>query len=137
MNHDANEFWEKVSPGLRRSLKWTPPTLSEAEAEFNAAKAEPLSENQIQSILHYAKTGRRKEQPARRSLLDWLKDRDLTQITQDMVPALARNAGVNNEEVEDLLNKLREEALRAEGQDTHDEEQPETSDNPESREQSD
>jgi len=135
MNYDVNEFWKKVSPGLRRYLKLTPPTLSEAEAEFNAAKEAALSEDQIQSILHYAKTSRRQERRPKRALPDWLKNLNLTQISQDMVPALARNAGVKDKDVEDLLDRLRKEALETEVQDADGEEQSEIHDKAEPREE--
>lgn len=137
MNYDANEFWEKVSPGLRRYLKLTPPTLEEAEAEFQAAQEVPFSEEQIQSILHYAKTGQRQTRRTKRVLPDWLRNLNLSQIKQDMIPALARNAGVKDEEVDELLEKLREEALETEVDNTHGQEQPDIHDEAEPREESD
>lgn len=122
MNHDANEFWKWVSPGLRSYLKLTPPTREEAEAEFQAAEESRFSEEQIQSVFQYAKTGRRQKRRAHQTLPEWLKNIDLSQVTQEMVPALARNAGAKDEEVEALLQKLREEALKDEGQDKDGEE---------------
>lgn len=61
MSREANRFWKRVAPALRRYLKLTPPTPEEAEAAFQAAEEMPLSERQIESILYYAKTGHRKE----------------------------------------------------------------------------
>ena len=53
----ADEFWERVAPGLRQYMGLGPMTLEEAQAEFDAAEDEPLSDEQIESIVHYAKTG--------------------------------------------------------------------------------
>ncbi|MBW7866449.1 MAG: hypothetical protein H3C30_18785 [Candidatus Hydrogenedentes bacterium] len=137
MTYDSNDFLEKLSPSLRRYLKFTAPTLEEAETEFQAAQEVPFSEEQIQAILHYAKTGQRQTRRANQVLPDWLRNLELSLISQDMVPALARNAGIKDEEVEKLLEKLREEALENESGSLHDQEQPDIQDKTEPREESD
>ncbi|MCF6283575.1 MAG: hypothetical protein L3K26_00060 [Candidatus Hydrogenedentes bacterium] len=111
MEHDADKYWQQVSPGLRRYLNLAPPTRAEAEAEFEAAEAVPISEERMQSILNYATTGKREKRRKKMELPDWLKNIDLTQIGQDMVPALARNAGKTDVEVTRLLEELRKEHL--------------------------
>jgi hypothetical protein len=145
MNRDASEFWNQVSPALRRHLKLTPPTLEEAEAEFQAAEESPLSEEQIDSILYSAKTGQRRQREKKKLLPDWLRSMNLSQVSQEMIPALARNAGAKDEEVEALLESLREEALEeALEEDTEEDteatsgkEQPQIQDTTEPREESD
>jgi hypothetical protein len=137
MNRDASDFWNQVSPALRRHLKLAPPTLEEAEAEFQAAEESPLSEKQVKSILHYAKTGQRENRPKKTALPDWLKNINLAQVTQDMIPALARNAGIEDEEVKETLERLRKEVLKDEKNDTRGEEQPEIQNTTEPRKERD
>jgi hypothetical protein len=111
MDHDADKYWQQVSPGLRRYLNLAPTTRAEAEAEFQAAEDIPMSEESIQSIMNYAITGKREKRREKRGLPDWLKGIDITQVRQDMVPALARNAGKTDAEVTRLLEELRETHL--------------------------
>lgn len=111
MDNQANEFWNKVSPGLRQNRNLACPTPEEAEADLLAASAEPLSEQRLQDILAFALTGKK----AKRKIVDlvpeWLKNIDLSVVNQDMVLALARNAGAPDEEVEQVLEQLRREAF--------------------------
>jgi hypothetical protein len=116
MNHDANEFWAQVSPGLRRHLDLTPPTYEEAEAEFQSAQAIPLTEEEKNLAFLCATTGRQEKRRAKRVLPKWLENIDLSRLTEEMVPALARNAGATDDEVEELLRRLRQEALEDEDQ---------------------
>ncbi len=116
MDHDANEFWALVSPGLRRHLDLTPPTYEEAEAEYQSAQAIPLTDEEKKLAFLCATTGRQKKGRAKRVLPNWLENVDLSRLTEEMVPALARNAGARDDEVEELLRRLREEALEDEDQ---------------------
>lgn len=49
-----NDYWRKIAPGLRRYLGLARPTLAEAEQAFQEAKEEPLTDEQVRSIVDYA-----------------------------------------------------------------------------------
>lgn len=136
MRQDANDFWKQVSLGLRHYLKFSPPTREEAEEEFSNAQEVPLSQKQIQTIFQYATTGKRESLSERRFLPEWLKGIDLSEVSQEMVLALARNAGARDEEVEELLARLRQDVLKDEEQANHVEDPTTLQDKAESGEES-
>lgn len=111
MDNQANEFWNKVSPGLRQYRNLTPPTSEQAEAGLRAAASDPLPEERLQDILAFALTGKKKKQQRTLILPDWLKNIDLGTVNKEMVFSLARNAGATDAEVEQQLDLLRREAL--------------------------
>lgn len=117
MDNSANEFWKKVSPGLRQYRNLTPPTRTEAEAEFLAAPDDPLPEKRLQEILAFALSGKKAKRRRTSILPDWLKDLDLGTVNQDMIFAIARNAGATDIEVEQALGQLRREAFEDEDSD--------------------
>lgn len=111
MDNQANEFWNKVSPGLRQNRNLLPPTPEEAEADLVAASSEPLPKQRLQDILAFALTGKKPKRKMVDLVPDWLKNIDLNAVNQDMVLALARNAGAPDEEVDQVLQQLRREAF--------------------------
>lgn len=111
MDNQANEFWNKVSPGLRQNRNLACPTPEEAEADLLAASAETLPEQRLQDILKFALTGKKAKRPLADLLPGWLKNIDLNLMNQDMVLALARNAGAPDDEVEQVLEQMRREAF--------------------------
>ena len=54
MTSDADRFWEGVAKKLRRAKGFSIPTPEEAEAELNAAKEEPLTDEQIDAMMRAA-----------------------------------------------------------------------------------
>ena len=120
MDKNANEFWNKVSPGLRQYRNLVPPTPEEAEAELLAASSDPLPEERIQEILSFAVTGKKPKRRLADLVPDWLKEIDLGAVNQDMVLALARNAGASDDEIEKALQQLRQEAFEELAEDGED-----------------
>lgn len=123
MDNKANEFWNRVSPGLRQYRNLVPPTMEEAEAELLAAASDPLPEERIQEILSFAVTGKKPKKCYADLVPDWLKEIDLDAVNRDMVLALARNAGAPDEEIETVLQQLRQEAFEELGENGEDGEQ--------------
>lgn len=109
MNFDSDEFWKRVSPGFCKYRNLQPPSLAEAEIEFQAAQEIPLSEAEIQLIFSFALEGKRK---AQRKLPPSREPDDLGQMDQELFLALARNADDVDEEVKELVKTLRQEALQ-------------------------
>lgn len=117
MDSQANEFWNKVSPGLHRARDLSPPTPEEAEADLLAAPANPLPEQRIQDILAFALAGRKPRRKPTELLPDWLRNTDLSTVSQDMVLALARHAGAPDDEVEQVLEQMRREVFEGSDED--------------------
>ena len=116
MDDKSNEFWKNVSPLYRQYQHLAPPTRAEAEAAMVAASAAPLSEQRLEDILAFALTGKKPKRKLSDLVPDWLKNIDLNHVNQEMVLALARNAGATDDEVEEVLKQLRREAFEEDGE---------------------
>jgi len=55
MSSKINKWWSSIAPALRHHMHLDLPTLKEAQFEFDKAIPEPLSEEQIESIVKRTK----------------------------------------------------------------------------------
>ena len=60
MSEEINKWWKSIAPSLRRHMGLDIPTIEESEKALIRADKEPLTEEQIDSIINFAKTGKRK-----------------------------------------------------------------------------
>lgn len=111
MGNTPEKFWNKIAPHLRQHLSLHRPTLDEAQAAFDAAKEEPLSDEEVNSIVAFAKTGQLSiAKPKKRKR--WLEVIDISSVQREMIPAFNRNAGNKSKPVSDLMDELREQTLK-------------------------
>ena len=126
MPDENDKFWEKEKGKLRRALDLHPLCQDESEKEYKRAKAEPLSEDDIDAVLAFVRSmGERggmaapadEDEEDEDAPPEWVDPVDAGMMEEEMLQ-LNRNAGVEDEETKDLLDKHRREAL---GDDTADE----------------
>lgn len=111
MGNTPERFWNRIAPHLRQHLSLHRPTLDEAQAAFDAAEDEPLSDEELDGIIAFAKEGRSPSvKPKRRK--KWLEGLNISLTQNEMIPALNRNAGNIKQPVSDLMNELRQEVLK-------------------------
>lgn len=92
-----------VIEGLRDRLGLRPITLEEAQAKFDAAEPIALSDEEERAILDFAISGERnrpKETPHERDA--WMPDPSVSYVATEM-PALHRNQGKEDPQIEELL----------------------------------
>jgi hypothetical protein len=109
MTSDADRFWEEVAKKLRRAKGFSIPTPEEAEAELDAAEEEPLTDEQINGMVEAAVSG---------ELAAWTPTPDLSWMgetndstIEDELFALNRNRGEEDQDVDEILEEQRREAL--------------------------
>lgn len=109
MTSDADRFWEGVAGKLRRAKGFSIPTPEEAEAELDAAKEEPLTDEQIDAMMRAA-VSEELDTYTPTPDLSWLGEAKDSLIDQEQL-VLNRNRGEEDTEVEELLEGQRREAL--------------------------
>ena len=110
MSKDFDQFWQKVVRKYRRKKGFTP-SADELRVEANSETHQPLSEDEIDSIV--AAVSGSKESTADFGTapeLSWLHDVDTSSV-EDGVLQLNRNRGETQDEVEERLKELRRKAL--------------------------
>lgn len=111
-NHD-DKVWRDIASHLRRDLRLRPLSMEEADKEYDAADAVPLSEGRLEEMVDAAMSGEHAIWDASPDAASWTSEFDATELESD-VRQLNRN--LNNEEekdadVDDLLDQHRREAL--------------------------
>lgn len=111
MSETPERIWEKVAPHLRRHLGLHRPSLEEAQAAFDAVEDEPLSAQLLRDIADFAKgkASFPKPPPKKR----WLEGFVAALSGPQLVPVMNRNPGDEDVSVDELMDKLRKEALTA------------------------
>jgi hypothetical protein len=113
MNSEADKFWDEISDKLRQFKGLRPLTPKQAETEFPRVPEEPLSADQIDSIIEAVTTGELASwEPLPQ--LDWTNALNVDEVTEDVLQ-LNRNRGENDPETDRLENELRQELLNDNG----------------------
>lgn len=114
MSHETDKWWKQVARGLARHAGCAPMTPDEAQKEFESLPDVKLPDQQIESIIERVTSG---------EMTDWtpltpkfdLSEFDCQAIQED-VWQLNRNEGDADAETDELINRLRRQALE-DGQD--------------------
>ncbi len=109
MNHDADNFWQKVAKGLARRSGYAPLTPEEAQKEFESLPDSKLSEAEIDSIVDQVTSGELAVWTAT-PVDDAMTEFDPEAIEEDVLQ-LNRNEGQADAETDRLLDELRRKAL--------------------------
>jgi hypothetical protein len=123
MPAEHDKFWKEVQGKLRRALDLHPLCQEESEKEYKKAKAEPLSEQDVDDVLEFVRSmGERGGMPAppedaeaddedqEGSPPKWVDPVSAEMVDEEMLQ-LNRNAGDKDDETQDLIEKHRREAL--------------------------
>lgn len=114
MANEADRFWNSIVKGLRRYMRLSPPSDKEAELELNAADEIPISEEKIESIVQSVTSGNiaaREAEP----MGNWSDEADVEDVEKEMELVLNRNEGEADSDVDELIERLRREALEDKG----------------------
>lgn len=117
MSHDAEKHAEEMIHKLRKLKGFGPMTPEEADAAYDAAPADPISDDEIDSMIEFATSGGRSPWEPRPDV-GW-PDEVNTSDVEDDVLQIHRNKGEDEGDTTEE-DKLREELLsddKAEDQD--------------------
>ncbi|PCJ63664.1 MAG: hypothetical protein COA73_05150 [Candidatus Hydrogenedentota bacterium] len=113
MDKTPDDFWKDVVPSLSKEYKLHPLSMEEAQAAFDAAEDEGLSDAELDSIIAFAKTGKEKvKKSKKRRIRKWIENLDVSITQQNLTPVLNRNANEEDETVKSLMDELREKAIK-------------------------
>jgi len=115
MTNEADKFWQEVEKDLARKAGFAPLAAEQADREYNELPEATLPDSEIDSIINKVTSG---------ELTDWTPmpvdepplDVD-SEVIEDDVYQLNRNAGEGDAETDELLNDLRRKALEDESED--------------------
>lgn len=118
MSHDAEKRLGELAAKLRKIEGLCPMTDEEADAAYDAAPEEPLTENDIQSIVESVTSG---ELASWEPIpdLDWIDEVDLENVSDDAYQ-LHRNKGEDDEESKLAEDELRREMIEDEDENDED-----------------
>jgi hypothetical protein len=109
MTRDPDKRLDEMLAKLRKLKGLGPMTPEEADAAFDAAPADPVSKDQIRSIVDSVTSGELAIwQPA--PDLEWTEKIDVDAVKEDAMQ-LYRNKGDDDEETEATEDELRDELL--------------------------
>ena len=109
MSKSEDQFWNDLAPRLRKALGMDEITLEMAKEVLEEGEEIPLSKKTIETIVTaVTRQDEETSKEVRGGLLRRLFRGDGPLLA---VPALHRNEGSDEEEVDALVEKLREEAL--------------------------
>lgn len=115
MDHTSDEYWERISPDLAKYYGLYRLSIEEAQAAFDDADDDDLTDDELNSIVRFAKSGR-EESPklgTQKGLVERLKESlAMPEILPDMQPVLNRNVGELDKDVAERIRKRREEVLK-------------------------
>jgi hypothetical protein len=109
MKSDDDKMWERVAGELRRKKGLCPPTPDEAEAQFDAAPAVPLTRDEIRLIIDAVLSGK-VSPPEPVPDEDCEPDPAIAEIGEQAL-ALFRNEGEADPEIEKAQQDLENELL--------------------------
>lgn len=112
MSNEADNFWDDYAKELRRKTGYCPLTPEEAQKELDSLPDRPLTKREIDEIAELVGTvtsGESKSWTTTPEFGDF-GDVDTESIEEDVLQ-LNKNAGEGDEETDELLRKLRREAL--------------------------
>lgn len=110
MSDDAKK-WSQVVDKLRRALGLAPPSWKEADAEMVKAEAVPMTDEEIERIAGGAKRQEDHENYELEADYTWASEYASEEVAEEML-VLNRDAGDEDPEIDDLVDKHRKEALR-------------------------
>lgn len=108
MSHDAEKRAEEMLHKLRKLKGFCPMTPEEADAAYEAAPADPISDDEIDSMIEFVTSGGKGSWEPRPDL-GWTDDLDLSDV-EDEALQLHSNKGTDDGDTT-AEDKLREELL--------------------------
>jgi hypothetical protein len=108
MSHDAEKRAEEMLHKLRKLKGFCPMTPGEADAAYNAAPADPISDDEVESLIDFVTLGGKASWEPKPDL-DWTEDEDLSNVDEDALQ-LHRNRGEDDGDFTEE-DRLREEML--------------------------
>jgi hypothetical protein len=109
MTSDADRFWDKMADELRQAAGFATPTPEEIEAQLDSVEEEALTDEQLDAMVAAAHDGTIAQHNAMPDL-SWIGSAEEANIEEDIF-ALCRNRGDDDPEVDELLERQRQEAL--------------------------
>jgi hypothetical protein len=120
MSAEHDKFWNEVQGKLRRALDLHPLCPEESEKEYKKAKAEPVSDQDVDDVLKFVRSMGEEGGMTAGQEAEAVSDDDApsewqapvtNEMMDDQVLQLNRNAGEKDQETDDLIEKHRREAL--------------------------
>lgn len=108
MSHDAEKRAEEAIQKLRKLKGFCPMTAEEADAAYDTAPADPISDDEIESMIEFATAGETALWEPRPDL-GWADDMNTSDVEDDALQ-IHRNKGENDGDTTEE-DKLREEML--------------------------
>ena len=108
MSHDAEKRAEEMLHKLRKLKGFCPMTPEEADAAYDAAPADPISDDEVESLIDFVTSGGKASWEPKPDL-GWTEDEDLSNVDEDALQ-LHRNKGEDDGDSTEE-DKLREEML--------------------------
>jgi hypothetical protein len=112
MSNEADKFWDDYSKDLRRKKGYCPLTPEEAQTELDSLPDRPLTRDELEEIDEVVDSVTSGEARAWTPTPEFgaFEDVDTESIAEDVLQ-LNKNAGEGDEQTDELLRKLRREAL--------------------------
>ena len=108
MSHDAEKRAEEMIHKLRKLKGFCPMTPEEADAAYDAAPADPISDDEIDSMINFVTSGGKAPWEPRPDL-GWADDMNTSEVEDDALQ-IHRNKGEDDADTTEE-DKLREEML--------------------------
>lgn len=108
MSHDAGKRAEELFHKLRKLKGYCPMTPEEADAAYDAAPADPISDDEIDSMIDLVTSGRKPTWEPKPDL-GWTDDIDTSGVEEDSLQ-LHSNKGEEGDDTSEE-DRLREEML--------------------------
>jgi hypothetical protein len=112
MNRDAEMFWKSIAPGIRKARGMSILSADEAEKWMATNEGDELSEGEVRDILQAALGGERPCSEFERN--EWSGDFACEDVAEEFL-VLNRNAGEEDQAVQEELDELRKELLEDNG----------------------
>jgi hypothetical protein len=108
MSHDANKRAEEMLHKLRKLKGFCPMTPEEADAAYDAASADPISDDEVELLINFVTShGKASWEP--KPDLGWTEEEELSNVDEDVLQ-LHRNKGEDGGDTPEE-DRLREEML--------------------------
>ncbi|QDU57529.1 hypothetical protein [Aeoliella mucimassa] len=117
MSEKHNSIWRELVRRYQRVEK-TFPSAAELERQIEAVQPEPLTENEIDAIVHAVSSGESHASEPE-PLFDWLADVDTSSVEEGVLQ-LNRNKGDSDEEIKKRMDEFRKKALEEHDDDEND-----------------
>ena len=117
MSEKYESFWSELVRKYER-VEGTAPSAAELEAQIEAVETEPLTEDEISSIVRAVGTGQ-SEVAEPEPDFHWMDDVDTSSVEEGVLQ-LNRNKGEDDAEIKKRMDEFRKKALEEDGDDEND-----------------